>query len=97
MLEAVKKACRVTAEAYNDELTDLIAAAKADLTLAGVEEANAKNDTDPLIRRAVITFCKMNFGAPDNYDKLKASYDEQKAQLQGAKVYTGWGDDDGKS
>lgn len=88
MLDAVKKACRVTAAAYDDELNDLIAAAKADLTLAGVAQERANDETDPLIRRAVKTFCRMNFGAPENYDKLKASYDEQKAQLQGASGYT---------
>lgn len=97
MLEAVKKACRVTAAAYDDELTGLIAAAKADLALAGVKKEKAENDTDPLIRRAVITFCKLNFGAPENYDKLKASYDEQKAQLQGAAMYAEWGETDGES
>lgn len=97
MLDAVKKACRVTAAAYDDELTDLIAAAKADLTLAGVEQGRANDETDPLIRRAVKTFCRMNFGAPENYDKLKASYDEQKAQLQGAKDYADGGDGDGES
>lgn len=87
MLEAVKKACRVTADAYDDELTDLIDAAKADLALAGVAQGKANDETDPLIRRAVKTFCRMNFGAPENYDKLKASYDEQKAQLQGSVKY----------
>lgn len=97
MLEAVKKACRVTATAYDDELIGLIAAAKADLALAGVKKEKAENDTDPLIRRAVITFCKLNFGAPENYDKLKASYDEQKAQLQGAATYAKWGETDGES
>lgn len=96
MLDAVKKACRVTAAAYDDELTDLIAAAKADLTLAGVAQGRANDETDPLIRRAVKTFCRMNFGAPENYDKLKASYDEQKAQLQGAQDYTDGGDGDGE-
>lgn len=96
MLEAVKRACRVTAAAYDDELTDLIAAAKADLALAGVTQGKAGDDTDPLIRRAVITFCRLNFGAPDNYDKLKASYDEQKAQLAGAADYAKWGDTDGE-
>lgn len=88
MLGAVKKACRVTAAVYDDELTDLIAAAKADLALAGVAQ-NEQSDTDPLIRRAVITYCRAHFGAPGNYDKLKASYDEQKAQLQGAVKYRG--------
>ena len=88
MLEAVKKACRVTAAAYDDELLDLIEAAKADLELAGVAR-NEQSDTDPLIRRAVITYCRANFGTPGNYDKLKASYDEQKAQMQGAARYRG--------
>ena len=97
MLEAVKKACRVTAAAYDDELIGLIAAAKADLALAGVKKEKAENDTDPLIKRAVITCCKLNFGAPENYDTLKASYDEQKAQLQGAATYAEWGTDDGES
>ena len=93
MLDAVKKACRVTAAAYDDELTDLIAAAKADLALAGVAQERANDETDPLIRRAVKTFCRMNFGAPENYDKLKASYDEQKAQLQGASGYAMTGEE----
>lgn len=95
MLEAAKRACRVTAEAYDEELKGLIAAAKADLALAGVKTDAA--ETDPLIRQAVITYCRAHFGAPDNYDKLKASYDEQKAQLQGANGYRDWGAGDGES
>lgn len=92
MLGAAKKACRVTAAVYDDELTDLIAAAKADLALAGVTQERVQDNTDPLIRRAVITFCRANFGAPENYAALKASYDEQKAQLQAAVKYRGDGD-----
>jgi hypothetical protein len=33
----------------------------------------------------------MNFGEPEDYDRLKASYDEQKAQLSTATGYTHWG------
>ena len=47
---------------------------------------------DPNIRRAVRTYCLLNFGQPENYDKLKAAYDEQKAQLSMATGYTDWGD-----
>ena len=50
--------------------------------------------TDPLILRAVTTYVKMNFGLPEDYDKLKASYDEQKAQLGMATGYTIWRSDD---
>ena len=55
-------------------------------------EVTTITETDPLIVRAVTTFCCVNFGQPDDYDKLKYSYDEQKAQLQVATGYTNWGE-----
>nr|DAG67476.1 MAG TPA: head to tail adaptor [Caudoviricetes sp.] len=89
-LEKVKLALRITASVFDVELNGLIQAAIADLMLAGVR-ADIKPD-DPLIERAVITYCKANFGEADQYDRLKASYDEQKAQLMSATGYTDWGD-----
>lgn len=79
---------RITTNAYDGELTDLIAAGKADLTLAGVKNVD---DSDALVKRAVITYCRANFGSPADYDRLKAAYDEQKAQLISA---TGYGLED---
>lgn len=87
MLEAVKLALRITTPAFDGELNDLIAAGLIDLTLAGIVN---QNTDDPLVRRAVITFCRMNFGQPDDYDRLKKSYDEQKAQMGMATGYTVW-------
>lgn len=87
MLEAVKLALRITTPAFDGELNDLIAAGLIDLTLAGIVN---QNTDDPLVRRAVITFCRMNFGQPDDYDRLKKSYDEQKAQMGMATGYTEW-------
>lgn len=92
MLEAVKRALRLTVNAYDEEILDLIAAAKRDLALAGVTMADA--ETDALMRRAIVTYCRVHFGTPDDYDRLKASYDEQKAQMQMATGYTDWGEDD---
>lgn len=92
MLEKVKLALRIVTTAFDSELNDLIEAALADLGLAGV--TNTSTD-DPLIIRAVITYCRANFGDPDEYDRLKASYDEQKAQLKTATGYTDWGDTSG--
>ena len=92
MLEKVKLALRITTEAFDSEIEDLIEAALADLRLAGVIN---DDETDPLITRAVITYCRANFGQPDDYDRMKASYDEQKAQMQMATGYTDWGDLDG--
>lgn len=89
-LEKVKLALRITASVFDVELNGLIQAAIADLMLAGVR-ADIKPE-DPLIERAVITYCKANFGEADQYDRLKAAYDEQKAQLMSATGYTDWGD-----
>lgn len=89
MLERIKMALRITTDAFNSELNDLIEAALLDLGLAGVNSFDSST-TDPLIIRAVTTYCKLHFGEPDEYDRLKASYDEQKAQLGMATGYTDW-------
>ena len=91
MLSKVNLALRITTDAFDSELTDLINAALLDLGIAGVNEFEATT-TDALIIRAVITYCKVHFGEPDEYDRLKASYDEQKAQLGMATGYTTWTD-----
>lgn len=93
MLSKVKTALRITTDAYDEELTVLILSALYDLALAGVVVAlDSLDSADPLITQAVITFCKMRFGLPEDYDRLKRSYDEQKAQLVTATDYTDWGD-----
>ena len=88
MLEQVKLALRISTTAYDSELTYLIDAAKLDLGIAGVV---LPEELDALVQRAVITYCKMSFGLPEDYDRLKRSYDEQKAQLSTCTGYTEWG------
>lgn len=87
MLDKVKIALRISTNAFDSELTDLIAAAKQDLGIAGVEIPDA---IDEIVTRAIITYCKMSFGLPEDYDRLKRAYDEQKAQLSNATGYTDW-------
>lgn len=88
-LGKVKLAMRISGYTFDTELSDLIDAALADMGIAGVSGTNAVL-TDALVRTAVITYCKMNFGEPDEYDRLKKSYDEQKAQLSMSTGYTVW-------
>lgn len=93
MLEKVKLALRITTTAFDSELNDLIDAAKIDLGIAGVVVPVTTDTTlDAIITRAIVTYCKLHFGEPDEYDRLKASYDEQKAQLSMATGYTTWTD-----
>ena len=85
MLTAVKLALRISTDAYDDELLALIDAARADLGIVGIDASNMIGD--PLVSQAVKTFVRMNFGSPSDYDRLKRSYDEQKAQMQSATGY----------
>lgn len=98
MLAKVKLAKRISTTVFDSEILNLIAAAIADIRHAGVAfDAEEKRDTegavtdyaidDPLISRAIVTYCVMNFGSPDDYDRLKASYDEQKGQLRETRAY----------
>lgn len=89
MLEKARQALRLTTHAYDEELADLIVAAKLDLGIAGVV---LPEEPDELIQRAILTYVKMHFGKPDDYDRLAASYDAQKGALQIATGYTDWGD-----
>ena len=93
MLEKVKLALRITTTSFDSELQDLIDAAKVDLGIAGVLiPVTTDSNLDVIIQKAIITYCKLNFGEPDEYDRLKRSYDEQKAQLSMATGYTVWTD-----
>ena len=89
MLDQVKMALRIKTNAYDSELNGLIDAATLDLGVAGVI---VPDELDALVSRAIITYCKMSFGLPEDYDRLKMSYDEQKAQLRTATGYTDWGE-----
>ena len=86
LLQKVRLALRISATDFDEEITDLINACVKDLGISGV----LVNTTDTLIIRAIITYCRMNFGDAEDYDRLKASYDEQKAQLSMNSDYTDW-------
>jgi len=97
MLARVKLALRLSTNAYDAELLDLIASAADDIAHAGavvsvtpVETDGVVTDytcDDPMTRTAVVTYVRAHFGAPADYDRLKASYDEQKAQMRESSRY----------
>lgn len=87
MIDDVKIALRITTNAYDTELNTLIDSAKLDMGVAGVVVPSV---LDALVTRAVVTYCKMSFGIPEDYDRLKRAYDEQKAQLVTCTGYTDW-------
>lgn len=84
MLEKVKIALKITTNDFDSELSDMINAAILDLGLAGIINTL---QTDALVIRAICTYCRLNWGSPADYDKLKSSYDEQKAQMSMSSLY----------
>jgi len=84
MLNDVKLALRISTNAFDNEIKNLINAGLMDLEIAGIDNVDPN---DELIKTAVITYVKIHFGQPANYNELKTSYDEQKAQLQVSKIY----------
>lgn len=92
LLDDVKTCLGVYADDFDSMIADLILAAKADLGITDID-VKTLEDSNPLYKRAIITYCRMNFavfGIPDGYDRLKQSYDEQKAQLSMATGFTRW-------
>ena len=88
MLARVKLALRITTNAFDNEINGLISAALMHLGLVGIEDdLLVTGTTDELIITAVITYVKLHFGEPSDPDRLKKSYDEQKAQLITATGY----------
>ena len=85
MLALVKMALRITTTAFDTIISGLIEAACADLGVVGVTATT--EESDPLLVLAIITYCRLHFGSPDDFDRLKKSYDEQKAQLITATGY----------
>lgn len=90
MLALIKTMLRLTTDAYDEELGLLIRAAADDLGVAGVIDVDSESTTDALTTRAIMTYVKMSFGDPEDAERLKKSYDEQKAQLATNTGHTDW-------
>lgn len=66
LLDDVKRELRISSTAFDAEVLDLIESAKMDLMQSGVVEEKII-ETDSLIKRAIIFYCKAYFGY-DNPD-----------------------------
>lgn len=88
LLTKVKNTLHITVDRYDEELTDLILSAKADLRIAGITKYN---DTgDDLVRMYILTYCRLHHGSPDDYDRLSESLRMQMDRMKHASGYTDW-------
>ncbi|MDR1001682.1 MAG: head-tail connector protein [Oscillospiraceae bacterium] len=85
-----REVLRIRHSSFDGEIADLIAAAKADLILGGVLPDKVENETDPLIRRAIMCYVKAEFGL-DSADavKYRESYNLQRQALMLSSDYLG--------
>lgn len=86
MLDKVKLALRISTTALDAEVEGLIFAAIADLRLVGIyfpEDAGTDSETygDPLLDRAVILYCKANYGYNEEAERFRKAYDYLKCAL----------------
>lgn len=86
MLQKIKDALRVNGNDLDEEIQDLINAAKADLKLSGI----TKDEMDPLIIRAITIYCKAHFGyeEPAQAELFLKSYQALKTHLALSQEYT---------
>lgn len=90
MLENIKRVLRITNDAFDMEISDLILSAKDDLMLIGILQSKIDMaEPDNLIKRAVIFYCKANFGLDNvDSDKYQKAYVALKMHLALSQEYT---------
>lgn len=82
LLDDVKTALRVSHNSLDSDISDLIEEARHDLMLSGVSSKKANDDIDPLIKRAIKTYCKAEFIADAREaERFKTSYNMLKNHL----------------
>lgn len=92
VLAACRSALRIPADCtvYDDEIADLVSAARSALVAGGVSDAMAKSDDDASVRVALKTYVKANFGM-DNPDaeRLMRSFAEMLCRMAGSTEHGG--------
>lgn len=87
-LAAFRQCLRITSEDFDGEIKDLILAAREDMRLCGVLPERTTDEADPLIKRAVASYVKAEFGLDnEEADKYRAAYGRLKTALALASDY----------
>lgn len=85
----IRRYLRINHTHFDAEITDLIGAAQADLLLGGIKAAKVEDESDALIKRAIVCYVKAEFGLDNaDADKYRNSYEMLKRHLQLSDEYT---------
>lgn len=92
MLDACLDALRIPAYVtdYDDEIADLIDAARAAMRAGGVSVDKSQDDSDGTVRLAIKVFCKANFGMDNpDADRYMHTFEELVTLMHGTSAYGG--------
>lgn len=78
LTESVKKALRISSNDFDDDINDLIRAAKADMQMSGI---TVLTDNNPLVAQAIKLYCKAHFGDNDSNNKFLNAYQALKISM----------------
>lgn len=90
MLDACRDALRIPADVtdYDDEIADLIDAARAAMRAGGVSVDKSQDDSDGTVRLAIKVFCKANFGMDNpDADRYMHTFEELVTLMHGTSAY----------
>ena len=92
LLDACRAALRIPdfCNDFDEEIADVIDAARAELVAGGVSDAKAHDDEDGRVRLAIKVYVKANFGM-DNPDaeRFMKSFDAMLTSMSGDSAYNG--------
>lgn len=92
MIDACRDALRIPADVtdYDDEIADLIDAARAAMRAGGVSVDKSQDDSDGTVRLAIKVFCKANFGMDNpDADRYMHTFEELVTLMHGTSAYGG--------
>jgi len=84
LLDDVRRELSITSTAKDAVISDLILSAKADLGICGLLTIS---ETDPLIKRAIILYCKANFAENEYSARLQMNYEMLRNHLSTSTDY----------
>lgn len=85
---SVRQYLRISHTRFDAEITDLIGAARADLLLGGIKASKVNDESDTLIKRAIVCYVKAEFGLDNaDADKYRESYNMLKRHLMLSSEY----------
>lgn len=87
-LEEIRVSVRISSKSLDNELKSLIQSARLDLSLVGISNKKINDETDNLIKNAIINYVRSEFGI-DNKDseKYRNSYEMLKTKMSFSQEY----------